>query len=252
MKCINYSIVVLLLTFGFSSAQVDADSLNVAQNDAEIDFINLQDYLPPLSILIDSAIANSPEVQSAQNQLKMQEYNAGVIRKDWANFISFQGQYFYNSIERNTLSDNGLLIPANQTLGYRFGANASIPLTVFYGRKDRVKMAEAQIEAQESELNIRQRMIKEEVINTYNQLLLTQRLVSIMTEAKNSASLILEMSEERFRDGELTIDQLGATTNLKATYDANYEQMRTEFSTTYAKLERLVGVPLSKLKQDER
>jgi len=251
MKRILILLFTLLAGQQNMHAQVDADSLAAFQNQAEIEGINLQDYLPPLTILIDSAIANSPEVQNAENMVRMQEYNAGAVRKDWTNFVSLQGQYFYNSIERNTLSDNGLLIPANQTLGYRFGANVNIPLNTFYGRKDRINMAEAQVKAMQDQRRIQEQAIKEQVINTYNQLLLTQRLITIMTEAKNSAALILAMSEERFRDGELTLDQLGVNTNLKATYDANYERMRTEFSNTYAELERLVGVPLSKLKQDE-
>lgn len=243
--------VIFTLTSWTSYSQIDADSLAIPDVSEDVAAINLQDYLPPLSILIDSAIANSPQVAGAAQRVKMQEYQTGAIRKDWSQFFQVNGQYFYNNLEQNSLNDQGLLIPANEAFGYRVSAGVSLPLSVVYGRKDRIKMAESQIRALEDQQRVFEQQVEEEVINTYNQLLLTQRLISIMTEAKNSAALILEMSEERFRDGELTLDQLGVNTNLKATYDANYERMRTEFSNTYAKLERLVGVPLSKLKQDD-
>jgi len=79
--------------------------------------------------------------------------------------------------------------------------------------------------------------------------LLLQRQLTILTEAKESSSLIMEMAEERFRQGELTLDQLGQNTELKAKYNMSFEEVRTEFFNTYGRLERIVGVPFSKFEK---
>ena len=60
-----------------------------------------------------------------------------------------------------------------------------------------------------------------------------------------SLDLAMEMAEERFRRGELTMDQLGSYIELQAKYKTAYETMRTAFNNTYYKLERIVGIPLS-------
>ena len=91
--------------------------------------------------------------------------------------------------------------------------------------------------------------VQEDVIETYNDLLLFQRLIGIQAEAMQSAELAMEMAEERFRRGELSMDQLGTYIELQAKYKTAYETMRTAFNNAYNKLERLVGVPFSEFEE---
>ncbi len=227
-------------TTAIAQSELPSDSITetaeITLNDSI--FINLVDYLPPLSVLIDSAIVNSPEVAFYDARIEMRENEVIIEKKNWSEDIMLQGAYNAGSF------GNAVLQQLN--VGYNYGVMLQIPLSTFYGRSNRINAAEAN---RKSEIYKREEMkktVKESVIETYNHLLLFQRLLKIMTEAKESSQLIAEMAEERFRDGELTLDQLGQSTDLKAKHAAEYEQLRTEFSNTYARLERLVGVPFSK------
>lgn len=208
---------------------------------------DLAQYLPPLSILIDSAIANSTQVKLAEIQIKMREYEVSQNKKDWSDLVSFSGQYRYTDITGLAVTEDGLPVQSQSSAGFYLGAGVRVPLSYLTQKKDRMEMAKLNVDVMETQYEAARKMVREEVINTYNELLLLQKLINISSEARESTDIIYQMSEERFRDGELGLEQMGSNTGLKAKYASEYEQMKTQFSNTYSRLERLVGVPLSKL-----
>ncbi|NVK26857.1 MAG: TolC family protein [Flavobacteriia bacterium] len=228
--------------------------LSLAQTEAEIDSVEamqvveeeqpaaseqpeLFTYIPPLHLLIDSALVNSPEVAYYNYRAKAREYEVSMIRKDWSENIAVGAQYNFGN--------QGAFL--NQLfLGYQFTVGVQIPLSTFIGRSDRINQREAEMYSEQAKQLEMERKVEEQVIQEYNNLVLLKRLLEIQAEAKESANLIMEMSEERFREGELSLDQLGANTDLKAKSNSEYERLRIEFANAYQRLERLVGVPFSR------
>lgn len=208
----------------------------VAQSTADTVQADLGKYLPPLALLIDSAVANSPRLSHYNAMVKSYEYNVSQQKLAWTDHIVFGGNYNYGDIGQlqNTLF-----------LGRQVSVGVAIPLGAIANRKNQVNIAKSQLEAEEMTYEQVKLEVQEEVIGTYNDLLLYQRLIGIQAEAMQSAELAMEMAEERFRRGELTMDQLGTYIELQAKYKTAYETMRTKFNNTYYKLERIVGIPLS-------
>lgn len=207
---------------------------------------SFSNYLPPLSVLIDSAVANAADVDVLKYIVKAREYKVGEERKDWSELLYVDGQYRYNRYDELVFDQTGIPQPQRFS-GYQVAAGVRIPLSYFVGRKDRIKELEMNVKTAEAEQRKKEDEVREAVISTYNRLLLLQELIKITTQAKQSTDLILEMAEDRFRDGELTIEDLGSSTHLRAQYAVQYETYISEFRTTYALLERLVGVPFAKL-----
>ncbi len=211
-------------------------------------FIDLAAYLPPLSIVTASAIQNATSVTMAEINIRRGEHEVARTQGDWADLVSIQGQY---RISKTGIADvvDGQFFPASNDarFGYSVGLQVRIPLSYFTQNDNKSQISRLNVEIMETQKEHAAREVKEAVIETYNQLLLLQRLIQISTEAKEFSDLIFQMSEEKFRDGELSLDQMGANTGLKAKHSAEYERLKTEFSNTYALLERLVGMPLSKL-----
>ncbi len=241
------TLIAILLVNTAVRAQVDPVSVP-ADSIGQPEFVEFAQYLPPLSILIDSAIANATSVEMTDIQIQRSEYEVSRNKKDWAEIVNINAQYRLSNSGIAQVED-GIFFPASSepVSGYVLGVGVRLPLSYFTERRDKLQMARLNVELTETQKEAAKREIKEQVIQTYNQLLLLQRLIGISTEAKEFSELIFQMSEERFRDGELSLEQMGASTSLKAKFSSEYEQLKTEFSNTYALLERLVGVPLSKL-----
>lgn len=215
--------------------------------------VNLAEYLPPLSLLIDVAVENSPDLDEVIAITKQKEYELGIARKQWTDFFSVGAQYRYGAVSggQGATNSQALLFPEDLSVGAYAFLSLRVPLSYFVSRKDQIRYAEMNIEIMESRKVAQTRTVEQEVVETYTRLLLIQELIQVSSEAKESADLILEMSIERFRDGELTLDQLGANTGLKAKYSAEYVTLKTEFSVTYSHLERLLGVSISKLQKTQ-
>lgn len=210
---------------------------------------NIMDFLPPLSVIIDSALSNSPEVGFFESMMESTEYDVSLEKKSWSNDIRFQGGY-------NWTYGNQLLLPgvgtgeATSNEGYNYGVVISIPLSTWYTRSDRVKRAEALRGSQQAKVDQANIKIREEVIMTYNDLLLSQRLLKISSESKEGSQLILKEAEEKFKDGEIGLEELVGASDYKTRSAMEYEQTRTAFSNAYARLERLTGVSFIKMKKN--
>ncbi|MCT4625075.1 MAG: TolC family protein [Schleiferiaceae bacterium] len=208
----------------------------VAQGESIDSKADLVKYLPPLPVLIDSAILNSPRLAHYGSMVESYEHNVSLTKMKWTNHFRIMGQYNYGDIGS---------IPNSAFLGKQLSVGFSIPLGSVANRKSEINIAVAQLEAEENTYEQVKLEVQEDVIETYNDLLLFQRLIGIQAEAMQSAELAMEMAEERFRRGELSMDQLGTYIELQAKYKTAYETMRTEFNNAYNKLERIVGVPFS-------
>lgn len=256
MKQLLYLTILLIAGISTSNAQQGAIEPLATREDsirAAID-LDLAQYLPPLSVLVEVAIENSPEMKITHYGTMKQEYELALTRKDWTNFVSVGAQYRYGGVTGVGVENNSqtLLFPEDLSVGAYASLGVRMPLSYFVGRRDEIRSTEMTVKIQESQQEAQRRNVEQEVVETYNQLLLLQRLIKISSEAKESSDLILEMSIERFRDGELTLDQLGSNTSMKAKYSAEYETLRSQFSLTYARLERLIGMPISKLQNTQR
>jgi outer membrane protein TolC len=245
MLCICGSSVygqeVNFLSESDTNKAVDVDTITV----------ELTQFLPPLAVLIDSALANSPEIDFYEARVKEKEYLVEVEKKRWAENIYLDARYGYGNLgtfQVNTVQSgvNDTVTTGQATTNYQLGVGVRVPLDVFYGRSARIKAVEASRESEAAKMREMQNYIKDRVIASYTRVASMKRLLQIYSEAKESAEFILTMSEERFRDGEIGLDELGQNTELKAKYSALYENLRTDYATEYAQLERLVGVPFSK------
>lgn len=252
LKYVQRLVWTMVIVLGLSVSANSQDDLAGAVKIADsIETLDLVDYLPPLAMMIDSAVVNSPEVAFFDAQVKLWEYEVGVQKKQWAQNVTVSGGYNWSF--GNQIIIAGISTGADQNQineGYTFGVGISVPISTIYGRDDRIGKAESSREGEQMNREAAIRTVKETVIETYNSLLLQQKLLNITSEARESSIMISDIAEEKFRDGELSLEELGQSTELKAKYATEYEQLKTQFSNTYFQLERLVGVPFSKFERN--
>lgn len=215
-------------TFGRTEGKVNEDSL----------IIDLADYLPPLNLMIDSAVANNPQIEYYRQRQLMFEYEIGIGRNQWMEGVRLFSNY---NLGTTGSSDGAIFVQ-----GFQYGINVQIPLSMFYGQRDAGKMSKAASMAEEQQKKRTIIEIQTEVEETYSRLFMLRDLIREATNAKESAQFIYEQSEARYIRGEIPLDELGQNADLRTKWATNYITLKTEFYDTYRRLQRLVGVPFSK------
>lgn len=214
--------------FGGDGQSYDIDSL----------VINLEQYLPPLNVMIDSALANAPEIEYFLQRQLMFEHEMAINRYDFLKNIRGSFNYF--------AGNNAFIGDALFLSGYNYGVGVTLPIGELVTRNNRIRMAEAASKSEEAKKNEQERAIREAVQNAYARLFTLRELIAFATEAKETSQFIYEQARERFVRGELTLDELGQQTDLRTKWGVNYVNVRNEFFETYRELQMLVGTPFSK------
>ncbi len=220
-------------TFGRSNSKTNIDSL----------IIDLADYLPPLNLLIDTAVAKSPQIKYYAERQKMFEYEMSMNKKQWMEGVKFSANYFGGNNALN--SADGLTLA-----GYNYGVSMQIPLSTFFGQRDQAKMAQAASDGENANKELAILEIRREVEETYSRLFMLRDLIKEATDAKESSQFIYEQAEAAYVRGQVSLDELGQNADLRSKWATNYITLKTNFYDTYRQLERLVGVPFSKFNKD--
>lgn len=234
----NYHLVWLFLLLGITGLKAQSDTLGPMPPTTDIG-----DLLPPLSLLIDSALANAPEMRMADASVANSEYSVQHSREDWTELVYLNGRYTYGQFIGNDAF--GLGFAGGPRGGYQVFAGVRVPLSYFVSRSERLGMMESELALQRQSRRQTERMVREKVIETYNELLLLQKLINITGEARESAELQYQIAEDSFREGQISLEELGRSTDMRAKFASEYEKLRSQFSATYTRLERLVGTPFS-------
>lgn len=222
------SLPIQAQTFGRTEGTVNEDSL----------IIDLADYLPPLNLLIDSAVVNNPQIEYYRQRQLMFEYEIGIGRNQWMEGVRAYSNY---NLGTTGTSDGAIFVQ-----GFQYGVNVQIPLSMFFGQRDAGKMSKAASMAEEQQKLRTIIEIQTEVEETYSRLFMLRDLIREATNAKESAQFIYEQSEAKYIRGEISLDELGQNADLRTKWATNYITLKTDFYDTYRRLERLVGVPFSK------
>ena len=194
-----------------------------------------------MRLLIDSAIANSPEVEFAESFIKAREYDVDLAKKDWWSTVRLGGQVNYGTFGNQVLDE--------VALGQQVNVNLLMPLSTWVGRSERIGKAEAFLDSEHANRESAGRLVETQVVALYNEILVVRRKLEIVGDGKESGTLIKESAEMRFREGELTLDQLNITMDFWVRQATLYEDLRAQFSNAYFALERVVGVPFSKFEK---
>ncbi len=238
IKIRSFLILLVFLGLGFTGKGQSFGRSQGGSTNIDSLIIDLADYLPPLNMLIDSAVANAPAIDYYRQRQLMFEYEMAAFNKDWMSGVRFGAGY---TIGSNALIENGLALA-----GYNYGVSVYIPLSTFFGQRDKAKASLAASASENAKRKETELSIRKEVEETYSRLFMLRDLIKEATNAKESSQFIYEQSEERYVNGEITINELGQLADLRSRWANNYITLKNQFYDTYRHLQRLVGVPFSK------
>ncbi|HVW95307.1 MAG TPA: TolC family protein [Mucilaginibacter sp.] len=237
---------MLFVTHAFSQTTTDSHNTGTAMLNEQKD---LQEQLIPLDSIVSIAIQKSPAVNFQEDLVKSAESQLEFSKKLWTNNIV--GFVNYSAGNQSIVSADsqtpGTQTSSNITNGLRMGVQINLPLYELVGRKSRIKIYKYDLHSTVNKRDEAIQELKKEVIRQYYNLLYTSNLLSIRSEAKQSASNQYAIAEKQFKDGIIDVAELSRLKTFDVNARADYEEAKRQFSTQYYQLEVLVGVPFQRL-----
>jgi len=201
--------------------------------------LKLKKDILPLAVLIDSAIINSPTLKQYDELVTSSEFDYEAFKKSWAKemSISFESKYgeYGSSFALDDLS-----------LGYGGIVRVNVPLSLFVGRKSEIQAKYHAVQAMEyKRLEIVQ-MVKMEVINRYQTLIMSESALELRNEALVNARLNFDYAQLQFDSGEIGIEAYVKISDYKMNCELNFTQAKVDYWSAILTLEQIVGVKVIK------
>jgi outer membrane protein TolC len=177
----------------------------------------------------------SPEVQNTAHLTKVNEYQLKAAQNIWMNTLTLSANY-----NDQTFAQNNLATPYVYPK-YYFGVN--VPLGILFS-KTAVKSARENIEIGKNNAELLKREIREQVLTAYKQYQAFSQLIAMQSELVNDVKTQLAQSEEKFRNGTISIEAYNTAQKNNNTELASLISLKLQQDLKKLELEKLIGVKL--------
>ena len=215
---------------------------------------NIVEKLPPLQVLIDSAVANSPYIRYEGVDIKLWSHKVLETKRNWTRLIGLDASYRYGTAYVFSTSQTSGGFPSDYTsdqLNWRLNAGVYVKIPFFdiINHKNNVNIARRELEKRYLMKEQVVRETKQEVIFVYEELLLRQELLKMKNQSRLTTTLQVEMAEKEFLNGNITISELSRLTEVHSRNISEFTSQKSLFYRQYLILQELVGIKFNLLSE---
>jgi outer membrane protein TolC len=208
---------------------------------------DINQRIPPLQVLLDSASVRSPMLKYNQLAVNASESNLLTAKRRWMQNWGVQANYGYGTFDyiyNNTLgTTNPQTYTTKQTTSqYGVGAFLRIPFSDFIDRGNQIRMGKVLVQEAESQVAEQKRLVREEVITRYNDLIAKQKVFRVQSKYLETARINMQMAEKQFVNGSITVDNYSRVSEFSSRTEQDYETSKMAFITAYMLLEEFTGM----------
>jgi outer membrane protein TolC len=230
----------LHIFFNFSGFSQESGNFNVLED-------NIESMLPPLETIIDSAIANNPEIKFRDLQIIVNKYKLSTERNLWTRDIGVQTDVRYGTFNNFSTNTSEGQSPSNiatlsSQLNYGVGAYIKLPFFDFVNRKNQVQMATTEVKQAESFAQTQRNELRQIVIKQYNDLIVKHRVLKIKSKYAETSKINMLMVEKEFTNGIISVSEYSRISEIVTRTEIDLENSRMEFLTAYMILEEITGI----------
>jgi len=230
----------LHILFNFSGFSQESGNFNVLED-------NIESMLPPLETIIDSAIANNPEIKFRDLQIIVNKYKLSTERNLWTRDIGMQTDVRYGTFNNFSTNTSEGQSPSNiatlsSQLNYGVGAYIKLPFFDFVNRKNQVQMATTEVKQAESFAQTQRNELRQMVIKQYNDLIVKHRVLKIKSKYAETSKINMLMVEQEFTNGIIPVSEYSRISEIVTRTEIDLENSRMEFLTAYMILEEITGI----------
>jgi outer membrane protein TolC len=207
---------------------------------------NIVNRLPPLSVLIDSAAYNSPDMHYQDLKAQYYYYEQLSAQRAWLEHLSLNldmnlGKWNFWDRDEITRRDRYYRSESIRD-NYAVGFYIRFPLASIFDRRNRIKKQKKWIEIALTQKEINRRFLAKEVITHYNNLVQYQNYIRIYNDYQNFTMMQMRMAQNEFMNGEISTAEYTRLKEIQTRGAINYQQAIAEFDKEYQLLEVTTGM----------
>ncbi|MHC1774083.1 MAG: TolC family protein [Lentimicrobium sp.] len=217
---------------------------------------DISSSIPPLEVLIDSAISNNPQIHYRDQQININEFKLRSKRVEWTRNIGIQANTGYGNLYNYSSTSTGAIDPApiasvrSQTQ-YSALFYINFPISTIVDRNNQIRLAKSEIsQAQEMVLQ-QQNELRQIVILQLNDLILNQRLLVLRSKKLESVKANMQMGETQFVNGVIPLSEYTQLSAGVSDAEIDFEKARMDFLDSYMILEEIVGFKFNLFKTSQ-
>lgn len=216
---------------------------------------DIMDYLPPLAALLDSAVANSPEVLYEELRTEYYRYEVKSAERAYLEHFYFEpeinyGQYYFDDYITSRVNNVTASYPYTESQRWNFNGAFAIrfPLTSWIDRRNRINKQKKWVEISMAQQAINRKEVRSNVIELYNTLVQQQKILKISNDYQHWTAIQMKMAENQFVNGQIGTAEITRLKEIATRGAIEYQKARAEFETAYDLLQNLVGMNFNEIK----
>lgn len=202
--------------------------------------------LPNLRVLIDSAIANSPNVRIEELKADYYYMEQMSAQRAWLEHFSFNvdwnfGKWNFRDRDELTRIDRFYFSESIRD-NYAIGFYIRFPFATLVDRRNRINKQKKWIEISFAQRDINRMFIENLVVDYYNMMIQWQNYIRIYNDYQKFTMIQMQMAQNQFLNGEIAPSEYTRLKEIQTRGAIEYQQAISEFSKNYQFLEILTGI----------
>lgn len=251
LSCVKCGKLCLFLLLSFlavnSFSQTNGDNTSQYFNPLTE---NITDRLPALSVLIDSAAYNSPDMLYEDLKADYYRYEQISAAREWLDMIRWSvdlnfgkwDYWDYQEFGQTSTTDPTFWNTQSFRGNYAFAFYIRMPLITLIDRKNRINKQKKWIELSLTQKEINRRFLSERVIDIYNDLENFQNQIRIYNDYQAFTMMQMQMAQNEFLNGEITTAEYTRLKEIQTRGAIEYIKVIAEFNKNYYALEIITGM----------
>ncbi|MDP4292573.1 MAG: TolC family protein [Bacteroidota bacterium] len=207
---------------------------------------NVVDVLPPLSVLLDSAVVHAPQVNYEQLHATRNKYEIRRAKLDWTQYFGIEVEGGWGEWLFNDYNEFARPLGFNLTQSYRWDYAGvfyiRLPFWAIVKRKNEVMIGKKEVEMTMALRDQRATEARQEVIRTYNAMIEAQNKMKISSEYQEYTRIQMLMADQQFANKEIEVAEYARLKEIQTRGAYDFEQYKSEFSMNYQLLEEITGI----------
>jgi len=204
-----------------------------------------QDYatIPPLRMLIDSAIVHSPLLKTKSIEIAIREWELKTAKFNWADKIETFSEYRYGSVDNVFIAASGNAINSDVSVTSRYHVGARINFTLFdvLDHRRQVQIAQERIDLEKARAQEIEQLIRQEVIRLYVHLSSYKEVIDIKADNAAAQLLNIEDAKRMYKTGEIEIVEYARVKQIADKAVEEFKLAKKEYQEALYLLNDLVG-----------